>query len=197
MTLSGPPPSTPEPIGPGGRRQRSGCLVALYVLFGLGALVLVLGGIAAWLFFRSETGQRVLEAAKEGTAWAQEAAAAPGTDALRQAGCDTAMVTTFGRVLDFTAQLLPPERAAEIERGEAADETLVICQLPLLSDTQPDCAEMARVYGSAVPDPPARFVVMVQRQGLRPRQCQGFYAPDGTLLDDLGGKGSAGTTGSP
>lgn len=186
MTLSGPPPATPEPIGPGGPgRRRSGCLVALYVAFGFGALVVVGSAIAAWIFLRSETGQHVLAAAKEGASFAQEAAGAPGTDALREAGCENAMVSTFGRMMDVAAHLLPPEKAGQLQKSPLAQETVVLCQIGMFSKHQPDCGAMASVYGSAVSDPPARFVVMVQRQGLGQRACQGFYAPDGRFLGPL------------
>ena len=71
VTLSGPPPATPEPIGPGGPKERSGCLVALYVVLGLGLLLIVIAGIGSWLFLRSEQGQRVLEAARQCVVWAE------------------------------------------------------------------------------------------------------------------------------
>jgi hypothetical protein len=98
VTLSGPPPATPEPIGPGGPKERSGCLVALYVVLGLGVLLIVIAGIGSWLFLRSEEGQRVLEAARQGVEWAEDAAQAPGTAELRESGCETAMVTRFGQI---------------------------------------------------------------------------------------------------
>jgi hypothetical protein len=189
MTLSGPPPSAPDPIGPGGSGgRRSGCLVALYVVFGLGALLLVGAGVAAWLFLRSETGQHVLDAAKEGASWAEEASHAPGTDALREAGCENAMVSSFGQILGLASHFLPPEKASDLQQNPLAQETVVVCQIGLFSKAEPDCAAMASVYGSAVSDPPERFVVMVQRQGLGRRACQGFYAPDGSFLGPIEAK---------
>lgn len=185
MTLSGPPPSTPHPIGPGGPKERSGCLVALYVVLGLGALLIVLAGIATWLFVRSEEGQRVLEAAREGVALAEAAGQAPGTDQLRESGCETAMVTTFRQMFGLAAEFLPAEQRGEVEESPLADETLVLCMLGIFSDAAPDCGDVARVYGAAVPDPPERFVVVVEKQGLSQGQCQGFFAPDGRFLGEL------------
>lgn len=187
MTLSGPPPSTPHPIGPGGPKERSGCLVALYVVLGLGALLIVVAGIASWLFVRSEEGQRVLAAAREGIAWAEAAGKAPGTDQLRASGCESAMVTTFGQMLGLADEFLPAEQRGDVEESPLDDETLVLCMLGIFSDAAPDCGEVARVYGAAVPDPPERFVVVVQKQGLNPGQCQGFFAPDGGFLGELEG----------
>jgi hypothetical protein len=37
-----------------------------------------------------------------------------------------------------------------------------------------------------VPDAPERFVVVVQKQGRSQQQCQGFFAPDGRFLGELG-----------
>jgi hypothetical protein len=159
--------------------------VALYVVLGLGALLIVLTGIATWLFVRSEEGQRVLEAAREGVALAEAAGQAPGTEQLRESGCETAMVTTFGQMFDLAAEFLPAEQRGEIEESPLADETLVLCMLGVFSDAAPDCGDVARVYGAAVPDPPERFVVVVEKQGLSQGQCQGFFAPDGRFLGKL------------
>jgi hypothetical protein len=185
VTLSGPPPPTPRPIGPGGPKERSGWLVALYVVLGLGALLIAVVGIATWLFLRSEEGQQVLAAARQGIAWAEEAGRAPGTEQLRESGCETAMVTTFGRIFDLAADLLPAEQRGEVEASELADETLVLCMLGAFSDKTADCGEVARVYGEAVPDAPERFVVVVQKQGRNQGQCRGFFAPDGRFLGKL------------
>jgi hypothetical protein len=188
VTLSGPPPATPEPIGPGGPKERSGCLVALYVVLGLGVLLIVAGAIASWLFLRSEQGQRVLGAARQGVEWAEEAARAPGTAELRESGCEMAMVTTFGQMLDLAAEFFPEETRDQIEENPHAEETLVLCLLGVFSDAAGDCSEVARVYGAAVPDAPERFVVMVQKQGHSQGQCEGFFAPDGRFLGELGGE---------
>jgi hypothetical protein len=186
VTLSGAPPTTPEPIGPGGPKQRSGCLVGLYVILGLGMLLIVVGGIAFWLFLRSDEGQRMLAAARQGVEWAEEAAQAPGTAELREFGCETAVVTTFDQMLELAAELFPEEAGAELEENPLADETLVLCMIGFFSDAAVDCAGVARVYGAAVPDAPERFVVMTQKQGRGKGECQGFFAPDGRFLGELG-----------
>jgi hypothetical protein len=159
--------------------------VALYVVLGLGALLIVVAGIATWLFVRSEEGQRVLEAAREGVAWAEAAGQAPGTDQLRESGCEVAMVTTFRQMLGLAAEFLPAEQRGEVEESPLADETLVLCMPGAFSDAVPDCGDVARVYGAAVPEPPERFVVVVEKQGLGRGQCQGFFAPDGRFLGEL------------
>jgi hypothetical protein len=160
--------------------------VALYVVLGLGVLLIVIAGIGSWLFLRSEEGQRVLEAARQGVEWAEDAAQAPGTAELRESGCETAMVTRFGQMLDLAAEFLPEETRDGIEENPLAEETLVLCLLGVFSDAEADCGEVARVYGASVPDAPERFVVVVQKQGRSQQQCQGFFAPDGRFLGELG-----------
>jgi hypothetical protein len=159
--------------------------VALYVVLGVGVFVLVAAGVASWLFLRSEQGQRVLEAARQGVEWAEQAGRAPGTAELRESGCETAMVTSFDQMLDLAAEFVPEEAKSQVEENPLAEETLVLCLLGGFSDAKVDCAEVARVYGAAVPDSPERFVVVVQKQGRTQVQCQGFFAPDGRFLGDL------------
>jgi hypothetical protein len=184
--LSGPPPSTPEPIGPAARKPRSGCLIALYAAFGVGALLLLVGAIATWIFLRSEQGQKVLEVAKESVAFAEEAMQAPGTEELRAAGCAQAMVMSSARMLELMGELVPELREGGADAGSLADATVVLCQLGMLEGKGPDCAEVARLYAASVPDAPERVAVIVQGQGRSKAECQGFHARDGSFLGPLG-----------
>lgn len=186
MSISGPPPSQPDPIGPntptgpGAVKKRPGCLTALYVLFGIGAILLVVGGIATWIFLQTETGEKWMAAAREGAQWAVEASQAPGTQDLRDAGCEVAMVTRLDDMIGFMSQILPEEAVKKLTGTELGSETLVLCQVSLFTGNE-GCADYARVYGAAVPDPPARFIMMVREQGGEP-VCQAYFTPDGTYL---------------
>jgi hypothetical protein len=172
------PPVTPQAAP----AQRSGCLTAVYVALGLGLLMLLATGIGIWVFLRSETGQRVMEAAREGITHAREAASAPGTGALRGAGCDQAMVLPLGRIFEILG-VTPGSRGGRSGTRRLPSETVVLCQLSRL-DAGPDCAGVARVYADAVPTAPERFAVLVQALGGRSK-CEGIYAPDGSFLESL------------
>jgi hypothetical protein len=165
------------------KTRRSGCLLALYVLLGLGALVLVTVGIGAWLFVRSERGQQLIGVAGEGISLMQQARRAPGTEALRAAGCAQAMVMPVARMAELIGQVAPQARKEMPEMF--ADGTVVFCQLPPGEGTGPECAEIARVYSNAVPDAPDRFGVIVQDQRRREPRCQGSYGRTDAPLEPL------------
>jgi len=180
---TGPPPQEP--------RQRSGFLTFLYLLLGLGAVLALVGGIALYVFFRSEQGQRVLELAREGSELLIEASQAPGTDELRGAGCEQALVARAGRILDLVRRF-DPEGAAFGDGGEAMDlgslegETpVVVCTQKAGSAGTPDCETAARLYASAQAAQPDRFVVLMVTRQESLAGCSGIYGPDGTRLADL------------
>ena len=169
-------------------RKRSGCLVALYLLFGIGLFFLVAGGIAAFFFFQSERGQQILQVAKDGAEWITVASQAPGTEELRDAGCEAAMVSEAGSALDVFMTLIPGEEKQEELRAELEAEVgtnnldellIVICTLPRFSVSQPECSNLARVYGDAVATAPPGFFVLVMQQGQDRPSCKGMYSPDG------------------
>jgi hypothetical protein len=179
--------------GPVGEPQkRSGCIVALYVLFGIGLFVLVAGGLSTYFFLQSEQGQKILQVAKDGAEWVTVASQAPGTEELREAGCEAAMISDAGSAVDIFMTLIPePGKQAEIreeleaQAGQTSlDELLlVICTLPRFNVNSPRCEELARTYGDAVSTAPLSFYVLVVAQGRDEPSCQGMFAPDGRLLD--------------
>ena len=175
----------PEPIGP---PKRSGCMVALYVLFGVGLFVIVGGGIATWLFLQTEQGQKVIEVVKQGAEWMTEASQAPGTAELRDAGCEMALVSEMSKAFDLFMTLVPDEEAKSeaLEQMEAAgdlhERLLVMCTLPRIGLADLDCGRFARTYSEAVPTAPESFLLVVIRQGDDAPSCQGIYSTDGTLL---------------
>lgn len=198
---SGPPAPYDAP------RKRSGCMVALYVLFGVGLFVVVAGGIATWLFLQSEQGQKVLQVAREGAEWAVTASQAPGTEELRGAGCDAAMVSDAGSAFDVFMTLIPEagkrqEIRAELEgqtgQGNLDDLLIVICTVPRFSaGAPPRCDDLARTYSSAVDTVPDSFYVLVMKQGQDAPSCQGIYSPAGELLHEPRLGTTADTTAAP
>lgn len=175
----------PEPIGP---PKRSGCMLALYVLFGVGLFVLVAGAIGTWVFLQTEQGQKVVKAVKQGTEWMIEASQAPGTAELREAGCEMALVSEMSKAFDLFMTLVPDdekksETREKMEAAGLAERLLVLCTLPRIGVSEPNCEDLARTYGDAVPTAPESFFLVAMRQGNDAPSCQGIYAPDGTLLE--------------
>jgi hypothetical protein len=171
--------------------QRSPFVTFLYFMLGLGAVLLLVGGVGIYLFLRTEQGQRVLTIAREGGALLAEAAMAPGTGELRSIGCETALVVPAGKIVDLFRQLDPEGKAGEVGEGFlavgglAGDTPVVFCSQRRGQAGTPDCTSAAKVYASTQVPPPARFVVL-----MAPRQgdlagCSGIFAPDGTRLGDL------------
>jgi hypothetical protein len=160
-------------------------MTVLYVVIGLLAVTLVSCGIGAYVFVHSETGQKIISTTGEGINMAREATRAPGTDALRERACSQAMVMPFGRMFELFRRFgaLPPE---ELEKaGLPGNGTVIFCQLGSDRVETPACADVARIYATAVPEAPERFGVVVQRQGDRKSLCEGTYARDGTLVQSL------------
>jgi hypothetical protein len=165
------------------RQSRSGCLIAVYIIAAAVALIVVVVGLGAWLFLRSDTGQRVRRTVTEGIALTREATRAPGTEALRAGGCAQAMVIPAGRITELVGEFAPEARGDRPDTNPFADDIVVLCTLDTIDDTSPDCTRVARVYAGAVPEAPERFGVVVQGQGRGKVVCQGSYAPDGSRVD--------------
>jgi hypothetical protein len=177
--MSEPAPPTARPT----RTQRSGCLLALYIMLGLGALVLVTVGIGIWLFVRSEPGQQWIGVAGRSISLMQQAQRAPGTDALRAAGCAQAMVMPVGKMAELIGEITPHARKQAPESFAA--RTLVLCQINTGDGSGPDCAEVARIYAGAAPEAPDGFSVIVQDQGRGQPRCQRSYGRTGATLEPL------------
>jgi hypothetical protein len=172
-------------------RQRSPFVTFLYFILGLGAVLLLVGGVGLYLFLRTDQGQRIVTLAREGGALLAEAATASGTVELRDIGCETALVVSAGKIVDLFRQLDPDGKAGEVGEGFlavgglAAETPVVFCSQKRGQAGTPDCTSAAKVYGSTQLPPPARFVVL-----MAPRQgdlagCSGIFGPDGTRLADL------------
>ncbi|MCG8589652.1 MAG: hypothetical protein MJE66_10210 [Proteobacteria bacterium] len=167
--------------------QRSGCLVALYALFGLGVLAVGVIAVAAFFFVRSEPGQQALRAVREGVDAATQATMAPGADALREeAGCDRAvLVTTPGDLVTFFGQFDLGDAAPPAATGPAAAERLVVCDAATLGPSL-SCDSVAGVYVAAVESLSERFIVGL-RTGVGGAlasdfECLEYYSPEGARL---------------
>ncbi len=95
---------------------------------------------------------------------------AEGSEALRQAGCDR------GQVADFRPM---------VGDGKGGPTTLVVCMVARNKEP-PQCADIARVYGRAVQQPPPRFVVLVSHLDDNDGEptCSGVYNAAGELLGE-------------
>lgn len=164
------------PLPPPARMKTPGYLIVLYVVLGLVAFFLVTGSLAAWMFLRSETGQRVVTTFSKGMTLLQEASTAPGTAQLRALGCNGALVIPLDRAADILKQI-SPEAASSLE-SIPGHGTMVVCQIRT-DEPAIGCAEVARTYANAVPSAPDQFGVTVQ--GRSKARCQGNYTRDGTL----------------
>jgi hypothetical protein len=160
-----------------GRREsgRSGLRVFLYVLLALGGLgVLTCGGL---LFFAARN-----PAVRQFVETMTGSQSAPGTQQLRDAGCALAQVFDFGDALD----LLPKTDSPERDKVKTLMEmTMVQCVLPKSDSSGLGCDDVAKIYSSAVPDPPDRFFVQVIVQFSSQVRCGMVYSADGTAIAPL------------
>jgi hypothetical protein len=160
-----------------GRREsgRSGLRVFLYVLLALGGVgVLTCGGLL-FLAARNPAVQEFIET----MAGSQSA---PGTQQLRDAGCAIAQVFDLGSTLELFSKL---DAAGAGEANPLLDMTMVQCVLSKSDSSGLGCDEVAKVYSSAVPDPPDRFLVQVTVQFSSQVDCQVVYGADGTPIAPL------------
>jgi hypothetical protein len=110
------------------------------------------------------------------------AARSPTAQELVRHGCATALVTPLGGIVEALGRIVDlkeDERAALIV---AENPTLVFCAADSGKPT-PDCAALARAYGSLDTTAPPQFGVLVQAGDAT--ACAGYFAPDGTRLADF------------
>jgi len=169
------------PTGDDSKKGRSGFRILLYVLVGVGAVLVLTCGSALFFAYRNPTVRKTIDAAIASQS-------APGTSELRAAGCVQATV------IDLAAALQEPLEQA----GAAAAEipTLyVTCQLA--SDADLDCDAIARVYLETVGEAPGRFVAQVNGSGLIPTPvCQLVFDAEGNRLGTLEEVAAQGRAGS-
>ncbi len=166
----------PAPIDPGpGRSGGGGFRVVgiVLVVLGLGMVLVCAGGV----YWVSQN-----EAVMEGLQSIADSQNAPGTEELRAAGCDQAMVLDPTVFLRMAAGF--SDEFDELQQANVADEmpsTIVICNAT--GSGAPSCPDVARVYVESVGSAEGPFMVQVASGGSDP--CQEVYAADGEGLGDL------------
>ena len=96
--------------------------MALYVLFGIGLFGVVVGGIGIWAFLQTEEGQQIMQVAKDGAEWMVVASQAPGTEELRETGCEVALVSDAGSAMDIFTSFIPEDGKSQDLREQLAAE---------------------------------------------------------------------------
>jgi len=165
------------------RKKTSGA-VKLLLFGGLGCLVVVVGlaGTCTWFLATNPEVRKVGALVGETMKLGLSGARAPGTEQLREAGCDQAFVMDM-RALSEMMKELDDEGDIEMQGGDL-EQVVVVCHT---SQEPPplECDKVATVYAGAVDNPPPTFGVSVQA-GFRRRQvCQGIFRPNGTRVGEL------------
>ena len=91
----------------------------------------------------------------------------------------------FSRMIEVLKEIVPEGAEQPSVEQFPGNGTVIVCQLGAGAIDPPDCAEVARTYGSAVQDAAPRFGVIVQEAGNRKARCQGTYARDGQFIEPL------------
>jgi hypothetical protein len=133
-----------------------------------------------WRLWQDPNVRNVARAVKEGTEIFVEARSAPGTDELREMGCDEAMAIDFDRVLKLAERF---NDGGVTVPDEQQPDKLVMCQVRRANNA-PTCTAVASTYLAAAPRPKGNIWVMTQAQGSNERQCSRMYSPDGKDLGD-------------
>jgi hypothetical protein len=156
-----------------------GCIVTAIVL---GVLGFCCGGTLLGTTFwasRNPTLRRGFAIVGGAIELAREGQNQPGAAQMRSAGCVSAFVLTPELLRRFVA-LLPD---AGPGGGGVPQYPMIVCGAR--RDSVLTCEQVARVYGSAIADPPAEIAVQVTVQNENGPRCQGMYGPDGTYLREV------------
>jgi hypothetical protein len=174
---------TPQPLIPPQAQtppKRSGCVIALIVAGVLLGLMCLVGGVAAFIAARSETGQKIFSAVGQGVALAEKGINAPGAAELRAAGCQQALVMNMADAMKLAEVFI--DGGLKTKDGEF-DYDLIACTGDYRHDL-PGCDELAPVYARAVSSE-RDFVIEVKTTGQKKPTCRKRYAGDGTFLRDV------------
>ena len=170
--------SEPMPPAPQQSSER-GCLFVAFVGAGIVLVALLVAGVAAWRFTRTEKGKQVVGALGDAFKMATDGMKAPGTEELRKAGCKQAMVLDLRRAMNV-GRAFAPKGASDA--GAPPASAVVTCIMGFL-DKPLECDLVAQVYvvalGGSAAEP---FFATVQKQGSRSAHCMGLYSKTGALL---------------
>ncbi len=175
--------SVQPPNEPLGEPRRSKIPVAAWIAIGLSGALLVTCGVGAWIFATSDQGQKLIELGREAATLAQEASSAPGTDELRELGCEQPAIFTGDQMRRLAGVMADDEEHREqIDDEIPADAIFLQCKMGLFSDDEarPGCVDVARTYAAATGAAGPLWVI-VQR-GRTQDGCTGVYTPDGERL---------------
>jgi hypothetical protein len=139
-------------------------MIVLFLFLGAGVLAVVALVIGILVIASNPTVQEVAGAVGG-------MVNAPGRKELMDAGCEMAMVMDM-RSFAKLAQKDPnadPEEIAKLEKA-----VFVSCMY-LKREPSLDCPDVAKTYGTAVPDGAPEVTVVVQAQGRQEPVCAGFY----------------------
>ncbi len=162
----------PGPIEEMGRTRRSGFVVFLYVLLGIGGALVLTCGVVAYRAWQDPRMREMVNSVMTATT-------APGTEELRQAGCQVATVIDVGGAADL---LVEAEGADDAEFEALASLTMVQCVVT--ADEDFSCERVARVYREAVPDSDRVLAMVMAASDSQPR-CQQVFDREGALLGDF------------
>lgn len=165
---------TPDPVAPrpAAKKTSSGCLIALLIIGGLGLVVCLVGGIVMWRASQNPDFQKVMGAVGKGAKLMMKGTKAPGTEALRAAGCEQAIVLSLDEMMQLLSEFVDAGAPAGALSGMA-----VVCQVRT-SVGAPTCAELAKVYATAA-KPAEPFSLSVRSSGDSEPSCDENFGPDG------------------
>ena len=169
----GPPGAPPKKKG-----LSTGCWVVLIImLVFLGSI----GAVLAYIGYKVSTDpdvQHVMGAVGDAVNLAAEAQTAPGTNELRQLGCEQAMALDMAKMQKLLASMSdagppPGSTPSDIEK-------MVMCQSNGYG-VMPTCDAAAKAYVKGA-SPRKKFMLSVQQHNKA--NCSGVYAPDGSPTTD-------------
>lgn len=143
--------------------------IVVFVVVGIGALAVVL--------LQNPRVQGLVRTMRAGFDAVMAGRNAPGTEALRAAGCATAMVLD----IEAARRELVADAEQRARMGAGLGGALVLCGV---SGDGLTCERVAEVYGKAVPDGEP-FSVMVRARGEKEARCSGRFGRDGSRLGDM------------
>lgn len=155
------------------RRSPSGCLIALFVLIGLGVLAIIGVGIAGYVMLQDPAVKDVVGAIGG-------VMNAPGRQELMDAGCEQAFVMDMDPLVKL-AQRKGDEADRDLEAMKNA--VMINCAFSKESAVGLDCGQVARIYREQV-SAERQVHVVVQVTGKQHPECTGHYDRAGNRLGD-------------
>jgi hypothetical protein len=155
-------------------------LIVAFVGAGIVFVSLLLAGVAALRFSRTEQGKQMVGAVSDAFKMATDGMNAQGTEALRKAGCKQAMVIDMRRAVNVGRAFAP--KGAPGPGAPPSNSVMVTCIMGIF-DAPLKCDPIAKIYVEALGGTtPEAFFAMVQKQGSRQFHCMGLYSKTGALL---------------